>query len=167
WSASDRACPALTWRVRRPPASASTPITSAPAPAGSLVCSRTNTRPVACSATAPVMVLHPASAGCGRWATTSGQVPGSKPVRVTSGARGVKRVAAGGGGLPLGGGALLRILSRLCRSLVGDLGGLIAAGVAQDAAAQSQRLRMGFEAEGAIQRQQRAVPVAQAKRRVP
>src|SRR5205807_10333228 len=93
WSASDNAWPPLTWRVRRPSASASTPITSAPAPAGSVACSSTNTRPVAYSATAPVMVLHPASAGCGRWATTRGQVPG-----VEAGAgdeRGAERVRQG------------------------------------------------------------------------
>src|SRR5207248_5360733 len=35
------------------------------------------------------------------------------------------------------------------------------------AAAQAQGLRMGFEAEGAVERQQRAVAIAQAKRRVP
>src|SRR5438552_8669927 len=69
--ASDSAWGTFACRDRRPAASASTPITSAPVAAGSGRCSSTNTRPVACSATAAVSVDHPLSAGCGRWATTS------------------------------------------------------------------------------------------------
>src|SRR2546426_5970153 len=84
--ASDNAWATFARRLRRPVESASTPITSAPVTAGSGRCSRTNTKPAACSATAVVRVDHPVSAGWGRWATTNGQVAGSNPVRVTSGA---------------------------------------------------------------------------------
>src|SRR5205809_2240188 len=54
--ASDSAWGTFACRDRRPAASASTPITSAPVAAGSGRCSSTNTRPVACSATAAVSV---------------------------------------------------------------------------------------------------------------
>jgi len=59
------------------------------------------------------------------------------------------------------------MLGRLRRPFVGDLGGLVATGVPQDPAAQAQGLRMGLEPEGAIERQQRAVSVAQPEGGVP
>src|SRR5256886_17690137 len=59
------------------------------------------------------------------------------------------------------------MLCRLGRALVGHLRRLVASGVAQDAAAQPQRLRVRLERKGPVEGQQRAVAVAQAERRVP
>ena len=58
------------------------------------------------------------------------------------------------------------MLRGLSRALVRDFGRLIAARVPQDASAQPQRLGVGLEPEGTVQREQRAVPIAQSKRGV-
>src|SRR5947207_13574907 len=59
------------------------------------------------------------------------------------------------------------MLCRLGRALVGHLRRLVAPRVAQDAPPQPQRLRMGLEREGTVERQQRPVAVAQPERGVP
>ena len=64
-------------------------------------------------------------------------------------------------------GALLGVLRRLGRAFVGDLGGLIATGVPQDAPPQSERLGVRLEPEGTIEGEERAIPIAEAERRVP
>src|SRR5207253_1197746 len=68
--------------------------------------------------------------------------------------------------LALGRLALLVVVGCLGRTLIGDLGRLVAAGVAEDATAQAQRFRVRFQCEGAVQGQQRAVPVAEPERGV-
>jgi hypothetical protein len=62
---------------------------------------------------------------------------------------------------------LLGVLGGLRRPFERDFGRLIPSGVAQHAAAQLERLGVGLEGEGAVERQQRAVLVSQLVRRPP